>query len=79
MLLLCLAYTCNNFGWWFHLSYLPTYMTERFSLAPTDMLAAIYKGGPLWIGAIGCLSGGLLADWRGLRITAIPQVLELVA
>ena len=63
MLLLCLAYTCNNFGWWFHLSYLPTYMTERFSLAPTDMLAAIYKGGPLWIGAIGCLSGGLLADW----------------
>jgi MFS transporter, ACS family, glucarate transporter len=25
----------------------------------------VYKGGPLWVGAVGCLAGGFLADWLG--------------
>src|SRR5262249_48869061 len=30
---------------------------------PTSALGAIYKGGPLWLGAIACLAGGFLTDW----------------
>jgi MFS transporter, ACS family, glucarate transporter len=31
-------------------------------VSATSALGAIYKGGPLWLGAVGCLVGGLLTD-----------------
>ena len=72
--IICLMYFCFNYGWYFNVTYLPSYMNERFSLDNTSLLGAIYKGGPLWAGAIGCGLGGLGADYLtrliGNRFTA---------
>jgi MFS family permease len=70
--LLCGMYFCLNFGWSFHLTYLPSYLTDRFQLDEQSVLGALYKGGPLWLGAVGCLLGGLVAD-RLIRRTSDPD------
>jgi MFS family permease len=37
-------------------------LEEQFHVDPKSMLGALYKGGPLWMGALGCLIGGWLTD-----------------
>lgn len=72
---LCIMYLSVNFAWAFNLSYLPTYVEQRFGLGADDRIGAIYKGAPLWVGAAGCLLGGpavnglarLLGDRRRAR------------
>jgi len=58
-----------TYGWYFNITYLPSYLDRRFRPPAGDLLAAMYKGGPLWVGAFGCLAGGLivrrLARWCG--------------
>lgn len=55
---LCIMYALINYGWAFNITYFPSYLQTRFTLPPHDVLGAIYKGAPLWVGAIGCLVGG---------------------
>jgi MFS family permease len=72
---LCIMYLSVNYAWAFNLSYLPTYIEERFGIGADDRIGAIYKGAPLWVGAAGCLLGGpavnglarLLGDRRRAR------------
>jgi ACS family glucarate transporter-like MFS transporter len=72
---LCIMYLSVNYAWAFNLSYLPTYVEERFGIGADDRIGAIYKGAPLWVGAVGCLLGGpavnglarLLGDRRRAR------------
>lgn len=59
---ICLMYFGTSFGWYFNITYLPTYLEQRYDVLPTSTLGALYKGGPLWIGAAGCLLGGFLGD-----------------
>ncbi len=59
-------------GWCFHLTYLPSYLPYRYNLGEQNVLGAIYSGGPLWLGAVGCLLGGWVAD-RLLRRTTEPD------
>jgi MFS transporter, ACS family, glucarate transporter len=70
--LLCGMYFCLNVGWSFHLTYLPSYLPYRFYLNEQSVMGALYTGGPLWLGAAGCLIGGLAAD-RLLRRAADPD------
>lgn len=60
---LCLMYFCASYGWYFNITYLPTFLAEQHGVKPGDYLGAIYKGGPLWLGAVACLGGGFLTDW----------------
>jgi MFS transporter, ACS family, glucarate transporter len=60
---LCLMYACGAFGWYFTITYLPRFMEQHHLVKPTSLLGAAYKGGPLWMGAIGCLAGGVFTDW----------------
>jgi len=60
---LCLMYFCMNYGWYFNITYLPSYLQERFQTDPHSILGAIFQGGPLLLGAISCLLGGFLVDW----------------
>lgn len=60
---LCFMYACQAYGWYFYITYLPRCLESQYGVAKTDMLGAIYKGGPLWMGAVGCLTGGFLSDW----------------
>jgi len=60
--LLGIMYFCQSYGWWFYITYLPTYFETRYDVPTASLLGAIYKGGPLWMGAVGCLVGGFLTD-----------------
>jgi len=55
---LCVMYSLVNYGWAFNITYLPSYLELRFSVPQNDLLGAVYKGAPLWVGAVGCLLGG---------------------
>ena len=61
--MLCLQYFTAGWGWYFYITYLPRFLEEQFAVPSTSLVGAIYKGGPLWLGAVGCLTGGLLTDW----------------
>ena len=61
-LLLCAMYFCQNFGWYFNLNYLPSIMTDHFDVPSGDWLGALFKGGPLLLGAVGCYLGGWITD-----------------
>ena len=65
---LCLMYACQSYGWYFNITYLPIFLETQFGVQKTSLLGAIYKGGPLWMGAAGCLIGGFLTD-RFIRRT----------
>jgi MFS family permease len=60
--LLCIMYFCAAYGWYFNITYLPDFV-EQQGVDPNSPLGAVYKGGPLWLGAIACLMGGWLTDW----------------
>ena len=60
---LCLMYFCAAYGWYFNITYLPAFLEEQFLVEKSSLLGAMYKGGPLWMGAIGCLAGGFFTDW----------------
>jgi hypothetical protein len=60
-----------TYGWYFNMTYLPACLETRYGVEPTSVVGAIYKGGPLWLGAVGCLVGGYLTDallWRGMSL-----------
>jgi ACS family glucarate transporter-like MFS transporter len=60
---LCLMYFCGAYGWYFNITYLPRFMEDQFNLKVDNWVGRILMGGPLWLGALGCLGGGLLTDW----------------
>lgn len=61
-LALCLMYGSQAYGWYFNITYLPQFMERQYHVLPGSLVGAIYKGGPLWMGAIGCLLGGVITD-----------------
>jgi MFS family permease len=60
---LCLMYFCAAYGWYFNITYLPTFLEQQFGVDPKSWIGSLYKGGPLWMGAAACLAGGFLTDW----------------
>lgn len=60
--LLCIMYACMAYGWYFNITYLPSYLRERFNTDPQSLVGAIYQGGPLWFGAFSALVGGIVVD-----------------
>lgn len=58
--ILCGMYSLINYGWIFNLTYLPGYIQTRFHLPEGDLTGSLYKGAPLWVGAAGCVLGGVL-------------------
>jgi predicted MFS family arabinose efflux permease len=68
MLALCLMYSLVNYGWAFNITYLPSYLEQRYDVAGSDLLAAMYKGAPLWVGAAGCLSGSVFVNFFSKRL-----------
>jgi ACS family glucarate transporter-like MFS transporter len=65
---LCIMYFCQAYGWYFYITYLPRFLEDQYGVAKTSVLGAIYKGGPLWMGAVGCLVGGFITDWLVRRL-----------
>ena len=61
-LVLCLMYSAQAYGWYFNITYLPQFLERQYGLPNSSMLGALYKGGPLLSGALGCLFGGMITD-----------------
>lgn len=61
--LLCISYAAISFSWYFNLNYLPTVMRVVFDVKGGDVLGSVFKGGPLLLGAVGCLVGGMATDF----------------
>jgi MFS family permease len=51
--LLCAQYTCLAYGWWFYVTWLPTYLMK--ARGTTMKMGALLAGLPLLLGGIGCL------------------------
>ncbi len=62
VLLLCVQYACLAYGWWFYVTWLPTYLREarQTTLSYPPMLLALITGLPLLLGGVGCLVSGAL-------------------
>jgi len=70
---LCGMYFCQNFGWYFLMYFLPTYMKQVFGIQAGSTLgsqlsAALLTGTPFLLGGIACILGGVLSD-RYIRRT----------
>ena len=70
--LLWLQYFCMSYGWYFYITWLPTYLREARQLDITS--SALLAGMPLFFGGIGCLVSGLIlgriARWLKSTATA---------
>ena len=75
--LLWLQYFCMSYGWYFYITWLPTYLREARHV-PLEK-SAVLAGLPLFFGGMGCFVGGWLAKklankWgdvrRARRVTA---------
>jgi MFS transporter, ACS family, glucarate transporter len=59
---LYLMYFAITYGWYFNMTYLPACLETRYGVERTSIAGSILKGGPLWLGAAGCLLGGFWTD-----------------
>ena len=48
----CAMYGLQSFGWYFYITYLPRFLEEQFAVPSSSLVGALYKGGPLWMGAL---------------------------
>jgi len=71
--LLWLQYFCMAYGWYFYITWLPTYLREARHLEITR--SALLGGLPLFFGGIGCLVSGLILNQvaRWLKSTAAAR------
>jgi sugar phosphate permease len=63
--LLCAQYFCLSYGWYFYITWLPTYLRNARHLDIGK--SAVLGGLPLFLGGIGCFVGGIIAR----RLTGI--------
>jgi MFS family permease len=61
MLMLFFSYFASGFGFQFFVTWLPTYFMREHGLSLQK--SGVFAGLPLAAGAVGCLLGGVIADW----------------
>jgi MFS transporter, ACS family, glucarate transporter len=68
VVLLCLQYGCLAYGWFFYVTWLPTYLRDarHTPLEGSPLLLTLLSGAPLLLGGVGCLVSG----WLGPRLAA---------
>jgi sugar phosphate permease len=54
-------YFGTSYGFWFLLTWMPTYLIRQHNLSAER--SGFYAALPLAVGAVACLSGGVLSDW----------------
>ena len=59
--LLCVQYACLAYGWWFYVTWLPTYLRDVRGLSL--MQGAFYSGLPLFLGGVGCFVSAGISPW----------------
>jgi sugar phosphate permease len=73
--LLCVQYACLSYGFWFYLTWLPTYIKEQFGMAEADRyLAALLAAPPLFLAGISCWLTGWLTPRLVKRFGDLARV-----
>ena len=70
--LLVVQYFCFGYGWYFYITWLPTYMKEARGLDLQK--GALLAGIPLFFGGFACILSGWLASWLVRRGFALVRV-----
>jgi ACS family glucarate transporter-like MFS transporter len=77
--LLFLQYFCFGYGWYFYITWLPTYVKEARGVELQK--GALLSGIPLFFGGFACLFSGWFAGWlvrRGFALARVRRGLALV-
>ncbi|MBI3694606.1 MAG: MFS transporter, partial [Acidobacteria bacterium] len=69
-------YFCSAYGFWFFVTWLPTFLMREHGL--TLEQSGAYASLPLAAGALGCAAGGLLADWLVRRTGSLKWGRRLI-
>jgi MFS family permease len=67
--LLCAQYTCLAYGWWFYVTWLPSYL--RTARGTSFKMGALLAGLPLLLGGIGCLISAAIIPRLAAKIGVI--------
>ncbi len=75
MWLLSLQYLCLSYGFWFYITWLPTYLREVFHMQQADRyLAAALAGFPLFLAGISVYLTGKVTPWLIARVGSTAKV-----
>jgi MFS transporter, ACS family, glucarate transporter len=75
--LLWLQFFCMSYGWYFYITWLPTYLRDARGVALGA--SALLAGFPLFLGGFGCLAGGWISRWLAVRWSDVRRGRKVVA
>ncbi len=75
--LLWAQYFCVSYGWYFYITWLPTYLREARGV--TLGKSALLAGMPLFLGGIGCMVAGFLLGWLVRHSVSVTWARRLLA
>lgn len=75
--LLCMQYFCLSFGWYFYITWLPTFLDERLKLNLNQ--GAVYGILPLFLGGLGSLFCGFIYSFLTRVIGSVTTTRKLLA
>ncbi|MGH9162011.1 MAG: MFS transporter [Vicinamibacteraceae bacterium] len=70
-------YVCLCYGWWFYITWLPTYLREARGLGLTE--GALLAGLPLFFGGIGCILSGYVAPHIARSVGSVARARRIIA
>ncbi|HVT48290.1 MAG TPA: MFS transporter [Vicinamibacterales bacterium] len=81
VLLLCAQYACLAYGWWFYVTWLPTYLrtARQTTLQMNVLLLALLTGLPLLLGGVGCLVSGAVGPRLARRLGSVILARRIIA
>lgn len=62
-------YFCSAYGFFFFVTWLPTYLVQEHGLSLAQ--SGLYSALPLGVGAVACLVGGTFSDWLVVKIQSV--------
>jgi MFS transporter, ACS family, glucarate transporter len=77
VVLLWLQYFCMSYGWYFYITWLPTYLREARGVSLDK--SALLAGLPLFFGGVGCFVGGWAAKRLAERSGNVRRARRIVA
>ena len=77
VLLLWAQYICLCYGWWFYITWLPTYLRDERGLSLGK--GALLAGLPLFMGGIGCLVSGFIAKHLAVWVGSVIRARRILA
>ena len=75
--LICIQYGCLAYGWWFYVTWLPTYLRE--ARGTSVKFGAVLAGLPLLLGGLGCLVSGSMLPRVARALGSVAAARRLVA